>query len=146
MPKGSHSEKLMFSKSGAYYMRTQMPKIQFFHDNSWSILPHAGPAALSEHTICFQINGSLVFQGSCAGFVCVPSQLHFLKIRLLPQSPISLHFPVIPPHVCLVITGHNFPVIKSNWINTCLCAAQCERALFPPFGSSLLYTQSLYFY
>lgn len=34
MPKGSHSEKLMFSKSCAYYMTTQMPNIQFFHNNS----------------------------------------------------------------------------------------------------------------
>lgn len=112
----------MFSKSGAHCMRTQMPKIQYFPDNSWSILPHAGPAAPSEHTVHFKINGSLVLQGSFRGFVCVPSQLHFLKIRLLPQSPVSLHFPVIPPHVCLVIMGHNFPVIKSNCINTCLCA------------------------
>lgn len=53
MPMGSHLEKLLFSKSGTYYMRTQMPKIWFFHNNSWSILPHAGPAALSEHTIRF---------------------------------------------------------------------------------------------
>lgn len=145
MPKGSHSENLMFSKSGCS-MRTQTPKIHFFHNNSWSILPHAGPADLSEHAINLKINGSLVFQGSCTGFMCVPSQLHFLKICLPPQSPISLHFPAVPSRVCLVITGHNFPVIKSNCINTCLCAAQCERAFFPPFGSSLLYTQSLYFY
>ena len=53
MPERNHSEKLMVFKSGAGYMRTQMPKIQFFHNNSWSILPHAGPAALSEHTINF---------------------------------------------------------------------------------------------
>lgn len=137
MPKMSHSEKQIFSKTDAYAycMRTYMPQIQLFHNNSQSILPHAGPAALSEHTIHFYINGSLVLQGSCTGFVCVPSRLHFLKIHLPPQSPISLHFPVIPPHVCLVITGHNFPVIKSNCINTCLCAAQCERTFFPPFGS-----------
>lgn len=136
----------MFSKSDAYSMRTGMPQIHFFHDNSWSILPHTGPGGLSEPTINVLTNGTLVFQGSLAGFVCVPSQLHFLNIHLPPQSPVSLHFPVIPPHVCLVITGHNFPVIESNCINTCLCAAQCERTLFPPFGSSLFYTQSLCFY
>lgn len=107
-----------------------MPQIHFFHNNSSSILLHTGPAGLSEPTINLLTNGSLVFQGSCAGFVCVPSQLHFLKIHLPPQSPISLHFPAIPPHVCLVITGHNFPVIKSNCTNMCLCAAHCERTLF----------------
>lgn len=116
-------------------MGIQMPHIYLLHHNSWSILPHTGPAAISEHKTHFRINGSLVLQGSSTGFVCVPSQLHTLKIHLPPQSPISLHFPVIPPHVCLVITGHNFPVIKSNCFNTCLCAAQCERAFFPPLGA-----------
>lgn len=53
MPNGSCSDKLMFSKSGAYYMKTQIPKIHLFNDNSWSILPHAGPAALGEHAINF---------------------------------------------------------------------------------------------
>lgn len=104
-------------------MTTHMPQIHFFHENSWSILPRTGPTRLSEPTINLLMNESLVIQGGSAGLVCVPSQLHFLKIHLPPQSPISLHFPVIPPHVCLVITGQNFPVIKSNCINTCLCAA-----------------------
>lgn len=34
MPEASHSEKLIFSKSGAYYMKTYMPQIQLFHNNS----------------------------------------------------------------------------------------------------------------
>lgn len=117
----------MFSKTVACHMRTQMPKTQFFQDNSWSILPHAGPAALSSY------NPFLHQQ-----VPCISRQLHRFRMCSFPNafsenstSTSKAHFFAFPCHstLCLLsnyrtqfssdqIKLHQYvPVCSSVWKN-----------------------------